>query len=123
MEIFSGDPKDNHPLELEHQVETPQLRKSLIIYTSVDVASKTLKTPIDVRISCSNYSLIHFRSRFQIIFTLTPPTANPDKSWPAIVWKVPIIHFHLATFSYLVFSQTLHFEQTSQRSLLMSSSS
>ena len=63
MEIFSGDPKDNHPPEPEHQVETPQLRKSLIIYTSVDAASETLKTPIDVRISCSNYTLIHFRSR------------------------------------------------------------
>jgi hypothetical protein len=48
MEIFSEEPKDNHPPEPEHQLETPQLRKSLIIYTSVDVAPKTLKMPIDV---------------------------------------------------------------------------
>jgi len=44
-----------------------------------------------------------FSFRFQIIFTLTPPTADPDKHWPAIVWKVAIIDYHLATFSYLVF--------------------
>ena len=46
---------------------------------------------------------MHFRSRFQVIFTLTPPTTNPDKPWPAIAWKVLIIDSHLATFSYLVF--------------------
>jgi hypothetical protein len=48
MEIFSEDPKDNPPPEPEHQLETPQLRQSMIIYTSVDVAPKTLKMPIDV---------------------------------------------------------------------------
>ena len=48
MEVYSENPKDNHRPEPEHQLETTQLRESLIIFTSVDVASKTLKKPIDV---------------------------------------------------------------------------
>ena len=51
---------------------------------------------------CSNHTLIHFRSRLQIIFTLTPPTADPKKTLPAIVWKVPIVDSHLVTLSHLV---------------------
>jgi hypothetical protein len=47
MGIFSEDPEGNHPPEREHQLETPQLRKSLVVYAS-DVAPKTLKMPIDV---------------------------------------------------------------------------
>ena len=103
MEIFSEHPQNNHPPEPEHQLETPQLRKSLTIYTSVDVAPKTLEMPIHVWISRYNYTLMHFRSRFQVILTLTPTTTDPGKPWPAIAWKVPIIDSHLATFSYLVF--------------------
>ena len=48
MELCRENPKDNHPPEPEHQLETLQLRESLIIFTSVDVASKTLKKSIDV---------------------------------------------------------------------------
>ena len=84
-----------------------------MIYTSVDVAPKTLKMPIDVCISRSNRTLMHFRSRFQIIFTLTPPTADPDKPWPAIVWKVSIIHFIWLHSLILSLSQAFHFEQSS----------
>ena len=102
MEIFSEDPKTNHPPEPEHQLENPQSRKNMTIYTSVDVAPKTLEMPINVWISCHNYTLMHFRSRFQVIFTLTPPTADPDKPWPATAWKMPIIDSHLAI-SYIVF--------------------
>jgi len=48
MEISSEDARDNRPPERAHELETPQLQKSLVIYTSVDVALKTLKMPIDV---------------------------------------------------------------------------
>lgn len=113
LEISSEDPKNNHPPEPEHQLETPQSRKNLTIYTSVDVAPKTLEMPINVWISCHNYTLMHFRSRFQVIFTLTPPLLIPTSLGLRLHGRCRLLIFILPSLI-LFLSQALHYKQTSQ---------